>query len=850
MIFYHQLHSSMRKKILLIISLLVILCAAFWVLRSYYRLPFDQVSPFQAVSTSSSILVGLENIADEAVELNNQHLWHLDAQRVREVLDSLNLAQEPTWEEWWLLPEVGNGPQDAVYTFIGSASRGLGAAWNPANYGPTLNFAGGDIYTFGIASEDPVYFARYHNVFLAGRYPFQIENALLSLSGEMDAWPDEDGFEEVQSRIGKWSSGGERLLLRIGKLEDKVPANWLNPKEVRAYQELGEWLAIRVEGTDSTARAEGILMNTTTNWSAYAGVTDWDKVPEIVQRLFPLSAATQQTEKTPLDAWLGTGGWQMELVNSAEQERIAPRLWVLPIGDTTAFANFRKTYLSVDQYLEESRYQLFELCQLRTAAGVASLSDRKAWQPWVVELPDALLVSVFREDMERYLDYHLLGASLNKQDNFLQLATVLKEAKGPKGYYSWGPLRDGETNWLKLLFPQYGWSENGTLYFQATAKKEGVWLLEGAIKSPPKSSKTASLRWTTQLPTQDNLTLLPVRTFASTLPTQFMAQAANGDCWLINETGTILWSQRALPALYPPVWKVATPGGAPQYYATSTSRLHVWSEDGIAKNIRAGIAAPSAGLTVVAYDQVGDQYLVFPTQEGTLEMLDLEGKAVEGWPAKLSGRTVCQLPVTHWQLPQEDMLIAWTGKESWQMFGKFGNFLSSLPAVPEEPIGTPGLELNTEDEAASRLIMATASGKINVWDLEGNIFPLPLGRGPVDNFLFANVWGDGRKDYIVQRGALVHLFGYSGVEFKERWQQLLGFTPRGLLPAAPLGTIAVQKSPDQLWLIDGEGKIAPGFPLPGESQALLSGNTQGEYFLVTTLRGEVYAYDLLSGGGE
>ncbi|WP_367389307.1 hypothetical protein [Lewinella sp. LCG006] len=839
----------MRKKILLVVLLLVFIGTAFWLMRSYYRLPFDQVSPFQAVSTSNSLLLGLPNIADETTTLNNQHLWYLDALRIREVLDSLDLAVDPTWEEWWLMPEVGNGPQEAVYTFIGSA-RSLGAAWNPTNYGPTINFSGGDIYTFGVASDDPVYFARYHNIFLAGRYPFQVENALLSLSGKIAAWPAEDGFEEVSAYARKWEAEGERMLLRTGYLEDKIPTTWLNTNEVRAYQELGDWLAVSIVGTDSTATAQGVVLNTTKDWLAYEEVTDWDKVPEIVQKLFPLSSSKEPGEKTPLSDWLGAGGWQMELATSSQPDRIAPRLWVLPIGDASAFAKFKNTYLNGDQFMEESRYQLFEMFQLRTAAGLASLSDRKAWQPWVVELPDALLVSVFREEMERYLDYHLLGATLNKQDDFLSLAAMLKAGKGPKGYYRWGPLRDGETNWLKLLFPQYGWSSNGSMYFQMTPEKNGLWSLEGAIKSAPAATKTASLRWTAKLPTQDKLTLLPVRTFASNLPTQFVAQAVSGDCWLLDVDGTILWSQRGVPALYPPVWKVATPGGAPQYFATSKTSLHIWSEEGVAMSLRAGIAAPSAGLTVVAFDQVGDQYLVFPTQEGTLEMLNLDAKAVQGWPAKLSGRTVCQVPITHWQLPQEDLLIAWTGKESWQLFDKFGNFESSLPPVPEEPLGRPGLELNTEDQTASRLIIATASGKINVWDLEGNIYPLPLGRGPVDNFLFSNIWGDGRSDYIVQRGSLVHLFGYAGADFRERWQQLLGFTPRALLPAAPLGIIAVQKSPDQLWLISGEGEIAPGFPLPGEDQALLSENMQGEYFLVTTLRGEVYAYDLIIGGGE
>ena len=87
----------MRKKILLIVLLLGVLGTSYWLLRSQYRLPFDQVSTFQAVSTNSSVLVGLPDIADGAIELNNQHLWFLDAQRVREVLDSLKLTEGPEW---------------------------------------------------------------------------------------------------------------------------------------------------------------------------------------------------------------------------------------------------------------------------------------------------------------------------------------------------------------------------------------------------------------------------------------------------------------------------------------------------------------------------------------------------------------------------------------------------------------------------------------------------------------------------------------------------------------------------------------------------------------------------------
>lgn len=835
----------MSKKIIVLLLVLGLIAAAWWLVRPHYRLPFDQVSPFQAVSMNSSVLIGLPNLAT-ATDLNNQQLWYLDAKRVKELLDTLSLDESVSWQDWWLLPEVGDGPQDAVYTFIGSASNGLGSAWSPKDYGPTLAFGDGDIYTFGISSDDPVYYARYHNVFVAGRYPFQIENALLSLKGEMETWPNDEQFEALLPKLKKWPEEGEKLILRTNALKDKVPANWLSANDIREYEAIADWVALHFTATDSMVSAEGVIINDATSWSAYGENTDWDKVPEIVNRLYPLSRKNQRGEDVsdPFEEWLGNGGWQMELESQTNQARIAPQLWVLPIGDTTAYLHFRDEYLSADQYLEESTYQLFDLYQLRTASSFTTLTERKAWQPWIVELPDALLVSVFREDIERYLDYYLLGASLNKEEHFLELVREIELGDGPKGFYRWGPLADKETNWFRLLYPQFAWSHNGMMFYQAESEGENLWGIRGVIKESPVKKQAANLGWTAELPVQEGLTLLPVHSLDETLPQNFMVQATNGDCWLLDNNGQILWSKRSLPTFFSPLWKVRLLDGKTNYLATSQERLHLWEADGTVKKIGHLTATPSAAPTIISFDQVSNPQLIFPTQEGTLEMLHWDGTSAQGWPAKLSGRPVTNIPVTHWQLPEEDLIIAWGGIESWQFFDRYGRFTSSFPPVPEAPLGLPGLELNTENHTASRLLIATATGKINVWDMDGNIFPIPLGRGPVDNFLFSNLWGDGRGDYIAQRGALVHLFAYDNAAFKERWQQRLSFTPDALLPAEPLGLIAVQKSPDQLWLINGQGEIATGFPLSGEGQAILSSNAQGGYQLITIVRGEVYAYEL------
>ena len=237
--------------------------------------------------------------------------------------------------------------------------------------------------------------------------------------------------------------------------------------------------------------------------------------------------------------------------------------------------------------------------------------------------------------------------------------------------------------------------------------------------------------------------------------------------------------------------------------------------------------------------------LAYPNHNHELELRNSKGQLLDGWPAALSGPAKVDFPLVHWQTDSEDFIIANTQREGWQIFNRTGNYQYSLPTVPEDMLGAPAYDFNALQPEQSRLLGATASGKINVWDLEGNIIPVPLGRGPLDRWLYQDCWGDPRPDYIAQRGSLVHLFAFEGQAFTERWQQRFPVPPDTLLVAPTAGTLVLSESQQKIWLIDESGNIPSAFPLAGSGGAKLVPTSDNTYVLVTLLDGQVYAYDLI-----
>ncbi len=837
----------MLRRILAILLILALLVVGYVLIRPYYRLPFDRIAVVRAVPSNSGVLIRLPSLVPQGIDTIAVPLWNLDAKRIEETLERLELLNTVDWESWWLIPQQGEGPTVAAYTFVGVASGGLAGAWNPNNYGPSTASSAGEVFIDQGKDGDPIYYGRYHNLLVAGKFSFQIEGVLSAARGDIPAWEDDEEFQRLSKDFQTLSEPTDQhqLILNTERISSSLPTIWFNPSQVQFWQQYASWLALDFEVTEDACNVTA-YSNSSADYLSNGSSTAWQWVPEIANEALPLSLpSTQSSPETSITSWVDEAAWRLSLA-SPQASRAGGEIWVLPIQDTSAYTAFRDRFLGQDQMTDERNYQLYQLQQLQSGEGLELLTDRQHWQPWIVQLPEALVVGVFREDLERWLDYHLVSGSLLAQDFFLKLKSALPDEGSAdyQGFMRWGPLADAETHLLHILFPGQKWATEGGATFTSTVTGNGNYRTSIRMGNVPKRSLPATIRWTIPLTGNEDMALFPVQELGGAESQYFLVQSASGAAWLIDLDGTIIWEKQNLPKLFAPVCQWLSEGGDVRWGATSQQGLHVWNEEGHNLQLPVISSVPAAGLSLFSFDSRGTPSLAYPNRNAELELRDGNGVSIEGWPAKLSGNTSASFPLVHWQTELEDLILAWTGKEGWQFFSRSGSFLYSLPTVPEAFVGQPGYDFDPLRPTLSYLYGAASSGKVNVWDLDGNIVPIPLGRGPLDRWLFQNCWGDNRPDHVAQRGNLVHLYGFEDNNFAERWQQRFSSPPDTLLAAEPFGTLVLNDQERKIWLIDTDGQIPSAFPLAGKGGAHLIKTSETNSVLITLLDGQVYAYDL------
>lgn len=837
----------MWKRLLVAIIVLALLGGAYVLIRPFYRLPFDRVSVIRAVPSNTGALVRLPSLVPQASDSISVPLWNLDAKRVASTLEDLGLLQTVDWESWWLIPQQGEGPTVAAYTFVGVANSGLAGAWSPKTYGPSTASSAGAVFIHQDDTGENLYYGRYHNLLIAGKYSFQIEAALSAAKGDIPAWENEKSFQTLLKDFTALEEPTDHLQLIINTehVSSSLPNTWFDPNQLLFWQAYFQWLALDLKPSERGCKAVS-YSRAKNDYLPNGAAAAWQWVPEIVDVALPLAVAKKEEgNSNTLAQWVDEAVWRLTLARPHDK-REGGEIWVLPVKDTSAYERFREAFLSEEMITDQRSYQLYELTQLQSGKGFEVLTDRQHWQPWTVDLPDALVVGVFREDLERWLDYHLVNGNILEQDFFLDLKTGLPNNTNTdyQGFLRWGPIADAETHLMQLLFPGADWAREGGATFVSSRTDHGNLRTEVEIGTVPERSLPATIRWTLPLTGNEDLQLYPVQELDANDNQHYLVQSASGTIWLFDVHGTILWEKQNLPKLYAPVWAWKTEGGAHRWGATSPQGLHVWDEDGQNVQLPVISSVPAAGLSLFSFDSKGTPSLAYPNRNAELELRNTRGISLEGWPAKLSGSASASFPLVHWQTEFEDLIVAWTETEGWQFFGRKGGFMYSLPAVPEPFLGQPGYDFDPLRPSLSFLLGATNTGKVNVWDLEGNIVPIPLGRGPLDRWLFQNCWGDSRQDHVAQRGNLVHLFGFENDNFGERWQQRFSSPPDTLLAAESFGTLVLNNDEQKVWLIDTDGQIPTAFPLAGKGGAHLVRTSTTNCVLITLLDGQVYAYDL------
>ena len=812
----------------------------------YWRLPFDKLSPFDAISATTGLVIGLDLLDRDDENVWQDQLWALDVKRLHQLLDSFDLQDAALWQDWWMVPKQIEQGGAVAYTFIGNGSTQFVTSWKAASLGTPMNYGDGDVYGFGIDTDDPLYFGRAHNLFVVGQYPFQIEETLSLLKHKNDAWGTNTAFQNLKTTPKE--KGTYRTIIHSDGLSSDMPDQWMPPVQKRTLKQHFDWLWLELNKEDTLGVLSAYLVPKKELATQTILSSDWQWISANCQSAVPLHFYERSPEWSKYIApWIGEGGWELTLNNDREENEIAGEIWVLPIADTSLYTKNYAAMMSDLNVLERIDYQRFQLIQLDASPLFSPLSDRKGLQIWLCELDGVLLCAVSMEDMERWLDYYMVGGQIDKETDFLIQQQALGNPKKAQLLWRWDPLIDKETNLFKLFFPREGWANSGQLLANIETTKSNILTLKGSIQpyTPPVTGP--SIAWTLPLNLTGQVKLFPVKDIYSEETIGLAIQDESDYLVFIDGDGNILWERPILAPILGALYAIPWHNSIMHLLATTTEGVFLWDENGAKIDQLPLISSPpSSGMTIAHFSQKNQVGIFIPTIDGQIWGFTPEGELLEGWPVRAYQNDTIVSGLLHYQLPTRDLIASWADSSGWKIFDRQGELSFDVKSLGSSKISPPfGQQLSDDGlPVNNRLVMTYDNGIAQIVSFSGETFNLPLGKGPADHFLFSPIWGDARSDYIVQRGRLIHLFGYEETEFSERWQAYFTTAPDMIIDMAPYGLMSMNNDKKEIWLLDGDGQLMTEFPLAGEQNAFLLNTSTQENLLLTLLDKELYAYHL------
>lgn len=839
-----------KSNVLFLFALiLALLYGGYLLIRPYWRLPFDKMSPFEAISINSSLAIGFDVITQPEDSLYENHLWALDVKRLNELLDSFDFKDENLWAEWWMIPEQIEQGGEVSYTFIGSSKQNLVWSNKLDKHSTSMNYSDGEVYGFGLTSTDPLYFTTVSNLLIVGKYPFQVEETLSLLKNKNENWYGDEKFKDLLDLTKQNTSTQEAIINSDGLLID-LPEGWISSTQERLINKHLDWAWLEIEKNDTVGLFLAYLALKNTQEYHFSASSDWSEVPELCMSAIPLllhKPSTANEWMKYIAPWKANGGWELTMDNELQSDDSAKEIWVLPIADTSIYHKNYAELIENAGVLDRIDYQGFELIQLNTNPVFSPLSDRKGLQMWLCELDGALLCSVSRKDMERWLDYYIVGGQMDKETSFVLQQQNLKTEGEAQVLWKWNPLDDHETNLLKLFFPLENWANSGQVVASVAANQSEILMLEGSIINYEPSIVGPSVAWTIPLEMKGEIELFPVKNIYTQQTIAFVVQDESGYLAFYDQNGNVFWDIENVAPLLGELYALPWHDDILHLLATTRDGMRLWDENGIRIDRLPVIPAVPSGTMHIARFGQKDQLGVFvPTADGQIWGFKPSGELLDGWPVTVYQNDTLISSILHYQLPTQDLIVSWTDSVGWKAFDKKGNLYFSVDKLNANPIGLPfGQQLSDDGlPANNRLVMAYENGVAQIVSFSGESFGLPLGKGPANHFMFNSIWGDPRGDYIVHRGRLIHLFGYDNDEFTERWQHYFTTAPDSIISLAPYGLVSMDFDKKELLLLDGNGEMLSEYPLAGHKNAFLLNTTTHGVLLLTLLDQELYAYQL------
>lgn len=834
---------------------------------------FNQKHPFEAISKTNSLFIYFpvtsvlfEAISDPViVELLNK----IPAfSNTRSILETINTVESESFK-------------DAAYVFQGIS---------PGNLGGTLILNGLSINSFSfkrlgwkqkstsqfrgqqivqVQTADGLLFtiSTFNNLTLIAEFAYQIEDAIVQLTdqkasvmqsvifrdlqeGSREHWasvfinPSFAGDflsnffqdETIQSS-NQWSKVLSWCRLDLGKDETiRGKFNFKTPYDI---------LFSDLSSTEPLLSILGVIPSTISylehhkvNWRHYAetypGITPWFSnyfLPWISDSYTFIKSSSGRTD----------GEMEEFMVLRQRSETLKEEKLDQFLNETGLLQTF-----------EYQTYQIKQAIHKDILAPFFVNTNRPLKNPYLVSIEDYVVFADSKAAIELWIDQYIVGNTLNNTPKFLNAMPVSSKALEQFYYVDTKELDLMLGSWLQSGENDFFTSINTLLksldQLAIDIKEDGHFNLY-RTRSIVKEEQHR-IFWKCQMEAEAAIAPKLVSFDAGETRTTIIQDKSN-ILYAIDAGGQIIWT-KVLDGL------VLSDFFPIDYYEDSDTKLLFNTRKTIYLTDKEGkdvgpfpiglLSRASNGLQVVDFYETGAFTFFLGSENGNVYGFDKNGRPFPGWnPMREVGRI--KDPILHFQFQQKDYLALYTSDQKLKVFKQDGTYRFPPIQLEKPLIAAPSFQVA---EGTARIVLCHPDASATIIPPKGNHFSLSFeGRKNVDAFVFQDIIGDKRYDYLVLDNTTLALHFYQENTFKRGWKVEL---PN---PVDELFVISKSSSSKQVYiglldqrrqqinLLDALGTIQSGFPLAGSTAfELYDLGGEGSKALVVGYGEEVYCYQI------
>lgn len=708
-------------------------------------------------------------------------------------------------------------------------------------------YRGAEILSFTLPDSSGLYAATEGKYLVVGRFAFLVESVVGQIRGRGDTRGRPSALEQFTGmNQTAWAAVEPGMPL--------LPAGWLR---------------CGISRDDSgTLRVQGIFRPDNPEEVAWLEETSFGRpqtiltvLPESLswwqwRRVIPGKAAWPRGNNDPLREALAALAEPEEVyagMNLPGRSEPDSRFWVLPVTDPSAAEQQLDHLGKTTGLLDDIRYQTYRIQQFLTGDFYPSFPGATPWaNPYVVVLGNFVVVADSRSGLEWWIDQYLVGATLASSRDFLAFY-----AANDASARSWWVARP------EILTYGRTWKEPWATLFQNLNRRSWVGICWGDQKqggvtwtsnlppSPPRTPEVPQLVWRIPLeaPLLQGPFFLPL---PPPLGPRLVVQDQQYRLKFLDTGGNV---QMVVPLDGPLLSSVYTI----DYYRDGQRQVLLNTPDAIhvldaptgkpVGNFPIRLQSPAVtGLTLADFAGQGGDAIFVTCANGNSYGYDTQGEPLPGWSPR-AGVGRIEHPFLHFQYDFQDFLVGLNTEGVLWAFGRDGTMRFPGLTFSDTFPSPPAYDLQA---GAERIVACDQSGVARIVGLKGDYFPLRLEERPVRpvRFAFADVAGDARADYLTLSGRRLTVHYYARKTLRKGFTCTFDGRPDELfaVPRQGAGKAwigVVDSAAHQIYLVDPQGRIPPGFPLAGNRRFLVADLFgEGAEALIVADGAYLYAYRL------